>query len=78
MPAAVAVAASHGGLECPVDVEGASYFMSKVQMRRGNGNGMAPWRKRLFLNLARHAGNPAEYFGVPYERAVVMGGHIGI
>ena len=78
VPAALAVAASHGGLECPVDVEGASYFMSKVQLRRGNGNGMAPWRKRLFLNLARHAGNPAEYFGVPYERAVVMGGHIGI
>jgi KUP system potassium uptake protein len=34
------------------------------------------WRKRLFIALARNAASPIEYFGLPSDRTVVMGGHI--
>jgi KUP system potassium uptake protein len=35
--------------------------------------GLARWRKKLFLLLARNAANPAAYFWVPDDRTVVMG-----
>ena len=38
--------------------------------------GMARWRKQLFLALSRNVGSPAEYFGLPVERVVVMGSQI--
>ena len=39
---------------------------------------MARWRKALFLGIARRAANPVEYFNLPIERTVVMGGHVTI
>jgi len=36
------------------------------------------WRKALFLALARNAADPVEYFRLPYDRTVVMGGHVTI
>jgi KUP system potassium uptake protein len=37
---------------------------------------MPRWQEALFLTLARHAANPVEYFNLPIERTVVMGGQI--
>jgi len=39
---------------------------------------MARWRTSLFLTLARHSANPAEYFNLPEDRTIVMGGHITV
>lgn len=77
VPMAIALAARRG-LECRVDLDHASYFLSRVSLRRGRDGGMARWRKALFLAIARHAANPVEYYGLPIERTVVMGGHITI
>ena len=77
IPAAIALA-SQSGLEGSVDLENASYFLSRVVLRRGRENHMAGWRKALFLTIARHAANPVEYFNLPIDRTVVMGGHITI
>jgi KUP system potassium uptake protein len=75
IPAAIALAAEQG-LECPVDLDNASYFLSHVNLRRGPQRTMARWREALFLALARHSANPAEYFNLPLERTIVMGGHV--
>ena len=38
--------------------------------------GMRPWRKKLFMALARNASNPVAYFGLPDDRTVVMGSNV--
>ena len=34
------------------------------------------WRKMLFVALPHNAANPADRFGLPAERTVVMGSHV--
>jgi KUP system potassium uptake protein len=34
---------------------------------------MSPWRRRLFLAMARNAANPVSYFRLPDHRTVTMG-----
>jgi KUP system potassium uptake protein len=64
-------------LEGDVDLERASYFLSKMTIVPGrSAGGLARWRMKLFLALARNAANPVEYFELPDERTVVMGTHI--
>jgi len=77
VPAAIALAVGQG-LECAVDLNGASYFVSRIALRRSPKGNMSTWRKVLFLAIARHAANPIQYFGLPFDRTVVMGGHITI
>jgi KUP system potassium uptake protein len=75
VPEALRVAKEQG-LEGDVDVDSASYFLSKINIVRSDRRGMRPWRKKLFMALTRVAANPAEYFCLPAERTVIMGGHI--
>jgi len=77
VPAALRCAAE-GPLGFPVDVDGASYFLSTVELRPGNGNGMARWRKRLFLASSHVSADAADYFALPRERTVVMGSLIEV
>ncbi|MCW3000743.1 MAG: potassium transporter [Conexibacter sp.] len=59
-----------------VDLRGASYFISRITILPTDAPGMARWRKRLFLALARNTSNPVAYFGLPDDRTVVMGSHV--
>ncbi|MGW3044308.1 potassium transporter Kup [Kitasatospora sp. NPDC001159] len=68
----------------PTETEGwlrldqASYFLSKIELRRGKEPTMAPWRKRLFIATSYITADAAEYFGLPRERTVIMGSHIEV
>jgi KUP system potassium uptake protein len=73
LPLAVAA-----GLECPLEVEQASYFLSTIDLYVGNGPGMAPWRKRLFVATSRITADAADYFGLPRERTVIMGSRMEV
>jgi KUP system potassium uptake protein len=64
------------GLEFPLEVDQASYFLSKIEIVPGRGGGMSRWRKRVFLALAGLAADPVEYFVLPRERVVIMGSHV--
>ncbi len=77
VPAALRCAAD-GPLGFPLNEESASYFLSTVELRPGNGNGMAHWRKRLFLASSHVSADAADYFGLPRERTVVMGSLIEV
>jgi KUP system potassium uptake protein len=56
-----------------LDPERASYFLSRATLVLTDEKGLARWRKKLFLLLARNAANPAEVFCLPENRTVVMG-----
>lgn len=59
-------------------VERASYFLSKIEPRRGPAPTMARWRKRLFLATSHLAADAAEHFGLPRDRTVIMGSQVDV
>jgi KUP system potassium uptake protein len=65
-----------GLLEGEVDLEHASFFLSKMTIVPTGDAPMRLWRKKLFLAMARNAANPVEYFRLPDHRTVVMGSNI--
>ncbi|MFG6403678.1 potassium transporter Kup [Microbacterium sp. P04] len=66
------------GLEIPVDLENASYFLSTIDLHRGNAPGFARWRKVLFIATSRGAADAAQYFNLPPDRTILMGSRIEI
>jgi KUP system potassium uptake protein len=64
------------GLECPLEVTEASYFLSKIELLPTGAAGMRMWRKRLFVATAHLAADPVEYFVLPRDRAVLVGSHL--
>jgi KUP system potassium uptake protein len=60
------------------EVDEASYFLSKIELRVGDAPGMARWRKRLFVATSDITADAAEYFGLPRDRTVIMGSHIEV
>ena len=61
-----------------IDLETASYFVSKLELQRGSAPTMAAWRKRLFIATSYITADAAEYFGLPLDRTVIMGSRIEV
>jgi KUP system potassium uptake protein len=76
--AALRQARADGRLEVDFDPDAASYFLSRASLRTTRKPGMNRWRKALFVALAHNAANPADYFGLPPERTVVMGSYVDL
>ena len=64
--------------EGPIDIDNASYFLSKLELCAGPEATMAPWRKRLFIATSYIAADAAMYFGLPLGRTVIIGARIEI
>ncbi|MFF0342592.1 potassium transporter Kup [Kribbella sp. NPDC004875] len=64
--------------EGPLDLDKASYFLSKIELRRGKARTMAGWRKQLFLATSHITADAAEHFGLPRDRTVIIGSHIEV
>jgi KUP system potassium uptake protein len=62
--------------EGPLAGGAVSYFLSTIEVRRGDTPGMSRWRKRLFIATARLTADAAEYFRLPRDRTVIMGSRI--
>jgi KUP system potassium uptake protein len=67
-----------GSTEGRLDLDEASYFLSKIELRAGDSPTMAMWRKRLFIATSHITADAAEHFGLPRERTVIMGAHIDV
>jgi KUP system potassium uptake protein len=65
-------------LEAPIDADGASYFLSTVDLTLSDAPGMSQWRKRLFLATAHITADAAEFFHLPRERTVIVGSQIDV
>jgi hypothetical protein len=72
VPRALALASSRG-LEEPVDLERASYFVTRIAAIATGAPAMRSWQKRLFIALLRNQAAATPYFALPEERTVVMG-----
>jgi KUP system potassium uptake protein len=60
----------------PLNSSDVSYFLSTIEVCRGNTPGMSLWRKRLFIATTRLTADAAEYFQLPRDRTVIMGSRI--
>ena len=78
VPAALANARKRGLLERNLDLEHASYFISRITITPTDDPGMSHWRKLLFVAMARNAVSPVETFRLPVERTVTAGGLIRV
>ena len=64
VPEALALARKRGLLARNLDLEHASYFVSRMTITPTADPGMSRWRKLLFVALARNAASPMEHFGL--------------
>jgi KUP system potassium uptake protein len=64
--------------EGPIDLAGATYFLSKIELRAGDSPGMAQWRKRLFIATSHITADAAEHFRLPRDRVVLIGSHVEV
>jgi KUP system potassium uptake protein len=78
IPAALRVAAGMKDLECPIEPDEASYFLSTIELRVGDAPGMTRWRKHLFVATSGISADAADYFGLPRDRTVIMGSLISV
>jgi KUP system potassium uptake protein len=78
VPAALALARKRGLLQRNLDLEHASYFLSRITIKPTRKEGMGRWRKSLFTAMARNAASPIEHFNLPVSRTVTVGSQIGL
>jgi KUP system potassium uptake protein len=76
VPRALAEARKRGHLPRNLDLEHASYFVSRMTIVQSDSPGMSRWRKSLFIVMARNATSPIVHFRLPGERTVIMGSQV--
>ena len=59
--------------EGTIDLDHATYFLSKVDLVAGSEPTMASWRKRLFIAISHMTADAAGYFNLPLDRTVIIG-----
>jgi KUP system potassium uptake protein len=62
--------------EGPIDVDTASYFLSKLELIAGTEPTMSPWRKRLFIATSYITADAAGHFSLPLDGTVIIGSRI--
>jgi KUP system potassium uptake protein len=55
------------------DADDVTYFLGRETLIVGGGPGMAKWRERLFVLMARNAVRATAFFRLPPERVVELG-----
>jgi KUP system potassium uptake protein len=78
IPELLELARKMGYLERNLDLEGASYFISRMTITDSQTADLAVWRRKLFMLMARNAASPIEHFGLPIERTVLMGSQVSL
>ncbi len=63
-------------IESPLHDGKMSYFLSRIEIVRGDTPGMSRWRKRLFIATSRITADAAEYFQLPREGTLIVGSRI--
>ncbi len=78
VPEALVLARKQGVLQRNLDLEHASYFVSRIAITATDAPGMRRWRKSMFIAMARNASSPIEHFKLPGDRTVVMGSQVAL
>ena len=56
-----------------LNLEDATYFVARSDLRVTKMPGMAPWREHLFTFMHRNANGAANYFNLPPDKVMVVG-----
>jgi KUP system potassium uptake protein len=64
--------------EGQISLDAASYFLSKIELKKGPAPTMAVWRKHLFIATSHITADAAEHLGLPRDRTVVMGSQVDV
>jgi KUP system potassium uptake protein len=78
VPAALRLCRKQGLLERNLDLEHASYFVSRIAIKPTDAPPMRAWRKKLFVGMARNATSPIDAFQLPSEKTVIVGSQIAL
>jgi KUP system potassium uptake protein len=71
---ALTPAATEGRLQ----LDEATYFLSTIELERGDAPTMATWRKRLFIATSSIAADDTEHFALPRDRTIVMSSRVEV
>jgi KUP system potassium uptake protein len=66
------------GQGCQVDPMTTSYFLSRDTVVPTLGDGMAPWREKLFAQMHRNASSAADFLNLPNNAVVELGSKVEI
>jgi KUP system potassium uptake protein len=61
-----------------IEEQKSSFFLGRETIICTKKPGMARWRERLFVAMSRHAQRPAEFFKLPFNRTIELGGRVEI
>ena len=78
VPELLRLARKRGLLERNLDLEKASYFLSRITITPSEKPNMPAWRRNIFMVMARNAASPIEHFGLPSERTVMIGSQVAL
>jgi KUP system potassium uptake protein len=76
VPESLRLCRKQGLLARNLDLEHASYFVSRITITPTGGPPWQTWGKKLFIVMARNAASPIEHFRLPTDRTVLMGSQI--
>jgi KUP system potassium uptake protein len=66
------------GQGCQIDPMTTSYFLSRDTVVPTLGDGMAPWREKLFAQMHRNASSAADFLNLPNNAVVELGSKVEI
>jgi KUP system potassium uptake protein len=78
VPAALRLCRKQGLLERNLDLEHASYFVSRIVIKPTDAAPVQAWRKKLFVGMARNAASPIDAFQLPSEKTVIIGSQVAL
>jgi KUP system potassium uptake protein len=78
VPEMLRLARMRGMLERNLDLEHASYFVSRIAITPATAPMLRMAFKKLFIVMARNAASPIDHFGLPRTRTVIMGGQVEV
>jgi KUP system potassium uptake protein len=61
-----------------IEEQKTSFFLGRETIISTRKPGMAKWREHLFVAMSRHAQRPAEFFKLPANRTIELGGRVEI
>jgi KUP system potassium uptake protein len=78
LPESLRLARKQGLLERSLDLEHASYFVSRILITPSPASIWRTAAKKLFIGMARNAASPIDHFDLPGERTVIVGAQVKV
>jgi KUP system potassium uptake protein len=78
VPESLRLARKQGLLERNLDLEHASYFVSRILITPTPASVWRTFAKKLFIFMARNAASPIDHFGLPADRTVLTGAQVKV